>query len=129
MGRPLATPFALRTYHCAAANYRSVGASLRITLVAKTEVQYGLILCSGILYGPGLYPCILVPDICSGFLHVPRITYGPGRSVLLHGPRRCWGIFHDGADASWTSWLSLAAIFGQHRIFSAQALQSNLEAR
>jgi hypothetical protein len=32
-------------------------------------------------------------------------------------------------DASWTSWLSLAAIFGQHRIFSAQALQSNLEAR
>ena len=53
----------------------------------------GLVLCSGVLYGRDLYPCILLPpDLCSGILHGPKlwpcILYVPDPSVLLHGPDR-----------------------------------------
>ena len=63
----------------------------------------GLGLRSCILYGPGLYPIIFLPDICSPFLHAPdifpRIMYRTGPSLLLLGQHkrlgiddRCWGI-------------------------------------
>jgi hypothetical protein len=62
-------------------------------------ILHRLVLCSGVCYVRGLYLRILLPQVlCSGLLHVqglcPRILYGPG-PLLLHGPHRCWGIFHD----------------------------------
>lgn len=64
-------------------------------------ILHGLGLRSCILYGPGLYPFILLPDICSAFPHTPddlccpRMMHGPGPSLLLRRSHRCWGIFHD----------------------------------
>jgi len=86
------------------------------SLIAQTEalqegrwlgILRGLVLCSSILYGPGLYPCILLqPDPCSGLLPAPdlcpRILHAPDVSALLHGPdpfsvilrNLCFGILY-----------------------------------
>lgn len=60
----------------------------------------GRVLCSCILCGPDLYPCILLPlDPCSGFLHGSdlclRILHAPDLSLLLHGPDLWRGILHN----------------------------------
>ena len=76
-------------------------------LIAPTEVLqerrclgilHRLVLCSGVLCGwdPG---SLLPPDFFCGILHgpclCPRMMNGQDMSVLLHGPKRCSGIFRN----------------------------------
>ena len=64
----------------------------------RLSILHRLVLCSGVLCGRDLCPCISLPlDFFSGILRgpylSPRTLDGPDASVLLHGPERCWDIF------------------------------------
>jgi hypothetical protein len=98
-------------------------------LIAQTQalqerrcrgILHGLVLCSGVLYGRDLRPCILLPsNVCAGISLgpdlCPRILHGPDLSVLFQVPHLwsgilrnlCWSILRGTYGPNLCPWILL----------------------